>query len=149
MIKIYKSIVDGIFEQALENYPFECCGLLSSKTIDSVIDNSYPTKNSLIETNIAKSRRRFEMDSKDQISALKEIQQNELTLSGIYHSHPHSKSYFSSKDKELALIFGAPPYPNASYIVVSVKDNIIGEINSFKYDEPSKDFIEETIEIIK
>ena len=57
---------------------------------------------------------------------MKEIRAENLGMVGIYHSHPHSDAYPSAHDVKLAF------YPEASYIIISLKDRDGSRIRSFK-----------------
>ena len=93
MIKILKmqpthwqTMQDHVTEQA----PLEACGLLVGKK-DSV-------ESVLKVRNAAQSPVRFRMDPQEQYDALMWIEDNELDLIGIYHSHPSGPETVSATD---------------------------------------------------
>ncbi|MFZ1040700.1 MAG: M67 family metallopeptidase [Anaerolineales bacterium] len=74
--------------------PLEACGLLAGK-------NNQVEKVFLME-NQAKSRVKFRMDPKEQLQAFNWIDSNELSLIGIFHSHPAGPETVSATDIEEA-----------------------------------------------
>lgn len=73
-----------------EQAPLEACGLLAGKK-DSV-------ETVLKVRNAAQSQVRFRMDPQEQYNALMWIEDNDLDLVGIYHSHPSGPETVSATD---------------------------------------------------
>ncbi len=73
-----------------EQAPLEACGLLVGKK-DSV-------ERVLKVRNAAQSPVRFRMDSQEQYEALMWIEDHDLDLVGIYHSHPSGPETVSATD---------------------------------------------------
>lgn len=80
-------------------------------------------------TNADKSAQTFFMDPKEQFKVMKEIRNLGLKMTGIYHSHPHTDAYPSAHDVELAY------YPEALYVIVSIKDKDNPSIRAFEIIE--------------
>lgn len=116
-----KDLVKKITEQCQREFPNEACGILAGK--DGEIKKVYAM------TNAKPSPENYEMDSKEQLKVMKEIRNLGLEMIGIYHSHVASQAYPSSHDVELAF------YPEASYVIVSLKDKDNPTIRSFKIIE--------------
>jgi proteasome lid subunit RPN8/RPN11 len=70
--------------------PLEACGLLAGKN-DQV-------EKVLLVRNQAQSPERFVMDPYEQLQAFEWIDSNELTLLGIFHSHPEGPETVSATD---------------------------------------------------
>ena len=70
--------------------PEEACGLVASDGQDS--KEVYPITNELHSTT------RFRMDPVEQIEAIMDIEQRQLILAGIFHSHPKGPSQPSARD---------------------------------------------------
>jgi proteasome lid subunit RPN8/RPN11 len=85
--------------------PEEACGLLAGagETVRAI----FPV------TNRAHSPSRFEMDPKEQLKVFNLIEESQLTLLGIYHSHPTGPAYPSETDITSFL------YPGVAYIIWS------------------------------
>jgi len=118
-LKIKKSDYNLIVNTAVENYPFECCGILAGK--NNIVEKFYKMKNVSDKPEIC-----YFMDPKEQINVMKEIRISDMELLAIYHSHINVKAYPSKRDIELAF------YPDAFYIIVSVFDKKFQEMNIFK-----------------
>jgi len=108
-----------IIEHAKREAPNEACGILAGTAGEKKeVKKIYQMKNN------DRSAATFFMDPKEQLKVMKEIRNSGLSMIGIYHSHLESESYPSSHDVKLAF------YPEASYVIVSIKDNPV--IRSFK-----------------
>jgi len=118
MIKIPSSIHKEMVEHARMDFPLECCGILGGKGDD--ISQIYRM------TNTDSSRVSYLMDPKEQIMVFKEMRNLGLELKAIYHSHPNHPAYPSMTDVNLAY------YPEAVYIIISIKDNGDHEMRGFR-----------------
>ena len=118
MIIIRKNLKEAIVEQCRREFPNEACGILAGKA--QRVEKIYEM------TNAEKSSEIFFMDAKEQLKVMKEIRTLGLEMVAIYHSHVASQAYPSSHDVELAF------YPEASYVIVSLKDKASPSVRSFK-----------------
>lgn len=121
MIYISKDLVRQIIEHSKKEFPNEACGILAGKKGN--VQNVYEM------TNTDKSPQAFFMDAKEQLRVMKEIRNRGEEMFGIYHSHVASEAYPSSHDVELAL------YPEASYLIISLKDKKNPSVRSFRIVE--------------
>lgn len=81
-------------------------------------------------TNASQSPRdSYFMDPREQFKVMKDIRKEGLEMIGIYHSHPGSEAYPSAKDIELAF------YPEAAYVIVSLKSGGAPELRAFRVIE--------------
>ncbi|MDP9300996.1 MAG: M67 family metallopeptidase [Actinomycetota bacterium] len=101
---LFKEIV----EQALREYPNECCGLVAAEA-------GIPVKVFLM-TNADASPATYRLDGREQLKVFDELDEHGWDLWSIYHSHTHSEAYPSETDTRLAF------YPEARYMVVSLAD---------------------------
>lgn len=121
MIIFKKGMQDTLIEHSKTEFPNEACGILSGK--NNKVEKIYRM------TNSDRSGKAFFMDPKEQLSVMKEIRNLNLEMIGIYHSHSETEAYPSSHDIELAY------YPEASYVIVSIKEKSKPQIKSFKIVE--------------
>jgi [CysO sulfur-carrier protein]-S-L-cysteine hydrolase len=119
-IKIPRSIVDEIIDQARAEHPRECCGLLGGS--DSCARNRYPLENRSPEP-----ERRYFAAPEDLFGAMRRMRDAREELVVIYHSHPRGPSYPSQTDIELAF------YPEAVYLIVALEPQT--EMRAFQIDE--------------
>ena len=93
-------------DQVNHHLPAEACGLLAG-TKDQV-SQIYPV------TNILQSPVRYRMDPQEQLRAFQDIEEADLEMLGIYHSHPNGPDKPSPTDIAEAY------YPRAVYLIWSL-----------------------------
>lgn len=96
-----------------EVYPSEACGILAGK--DGRVHKVYRM------TNAENSAVSYLMDSREQLAVMKELSNQGLDITAIYHSHPYADALPSPKDIDLAF------YDDPFYVIVSLahKDPLI------------------------
>jgi proteasome lid subunit RPN8/RPN11 len=135
-LRITKETYSIIKNDALSAYPHECCGFLFGKETDEyrIITHALPVVNSQQEN----KNRRFEIASTDYMKAEQFADENQLTLLGVYHSHPDHPAIPSEHDLKQAL-------PFFSYIIVSVRKGHLDKMLSWRLNDKGK-FAEEKME---
>lgn len=121
MLTLSREFLEQIIAQAKLELPNEACGILAGR--DSRVEKVYAM------VNAQKSPENFFMDAKEQLKVTKEIRNFGLEMVGIYHSHPLSPAYPSAHDVEMAF------YPEASYLILSLKDKTRPQARSFRISE--------------
>ena len=128
---------------ARELDPFECCGLLGGK--DGTAVRLYRITNSVAkdaqavrifdEANVkqldhlSESNRAevaYFMEPKEMLAAFKDMREQQLELTVIYHSHTHSPAYPSTTDIGLAY------YPEAAYAIISLENKTKPDIRAYR-----------------
>jgi proteasome lid subunit RPN8/RPN11 len=107
-MRIPRRIYDEMLEQAREEAPNECCGLIGGRNGEAV--TLYRAKNS------EASPLRYNLDPQDQFRIMSEMDEKGEELAAIYHSHTASPAYPSQTDINLAA------YPDALYLIVSLAE---------------------------
>jgi [CysO sulfur-carrier protein]-S-L-cysteine hydrolase len=108
-MRIPRSIYEEMLEQAREEAPNECCGILGGKDGDAT--TLYRA------TNAEHSPLRYTLDPNDLFRiTFREIPENDEEMLAIYHSHTGSPAYPSQTDINLAT------YPDAVYLILSLAD---------------------------
>jgi proteasome lid subunit RPN8/RPN11 len=107
-MRIPRRIYDEMLEQAREEAPNECCGLIGGRNGEAV--SLYRAKNS------EASPLRYNLDPQDQFRIMSEMDDRGEELAAIYHSHTASPAYPSQTDINLAA------YPDAVYLIVSLAE---------------------------
>ena len=135
MIHIEDVALEGMFEDAIHGFPFECCGFLfgnEDENMRSIISISRVT-------NISKEdqRRRFSISSTDYLQAENYADEKNLSLLGIYHSHPNHPALPSETDR-----LSAQPF--FSYVIISIINKKISHVRSWRLNEQNQ-FDEELI----
>lgn len=121
MLRLKKELLAQIIKQCIKELPDEACGILAGR--EGVVEKVYEM------TNADKSPASYLMEPREQLRVIKEIRNSGLEMAGIYHSHVASAAYPSSHDVELAF------YPDASYVIVSLKDRDNPDVRSFRIKE--------------
>ena len=152
MLTICQKILDEIVQYAIKHYPDESCGLLIGEKENSSVTEFVPCRNiynemhaKYPETYPREAKTAYLIDPKEQQKYFDETEKNGMAVKAIYHSHTDHDAYFSAEDKLVAAPWGEPMYPGISYLVVSIWNRKLKEINEFYWDEKSKDFIQKKI----
>jgi [CysO sulfur-carrier protein]-S-L-cysteine hydrolase len=105
-MRIARSMVDQIVAQARDEAPNECVGIIGARDGRGV--TVFPVRNA------AASPLRYEIDPKEQLRVFEALDDAELEIGAIYHSHTRSAPEPSQTDINLAF------YPDALYVIVGV-----------------------------
>lgn len=97
---------EEMVEHARSEAPNEACGMIASRDGEAV--KLYRA------TNAAHSPLRYEIDGAEQYRIQMEIEDSDLELGAIYHSHTRTEPYPSLTDINLAF------YPEALYVIVGL-----------------------------
>ena len=148
MSPLEKEQLDQIHLHAVEEYPYECCGIVVGNlddNRDNVVYRCENIQNKLHE----KDPENFTRDARTayNISALKlqkllsEASSKGWVFKVLYHSHPEHDAYFSEEDTRMALFDGETPiYPGTQYLVVSVYSEIVRDQALFGWNSETKTF---------
>jgi proteasome lid subunit RPN8/RPN11 len=117
MVQIAQAVHDEMVAHALEERPFEGCGVLAGS--DGAITASYRTLNAADLCGV-----RYEIDGKAFLRVNREIDDADLDLLGIYHSHPFTRAYPSATDVGQA-------WEGLFYVIVSLTDFLAPEVRAF------------------
>lgn len=125
-----------MIKNAVKAFPMECCGFIMGHENDG---------NPIVKMAVAVSNsagpdkyRYFLISSKNYIAAEKIAERNQLSLLGIYHSHPNQAPLPSISDIQFAL-------PNFFYVILSVRAHEVTEIKCWQLDE-NEQFCEKMLE---
>jgi proteasome lid subunit RPN8/RPN11 len=110
---IARALIDELIAHAHEEAPNECCGLVAveaghnSRTARAVRVHA--------TVNTAASPLKFEVDGRELLELLAEIEEDGLELGAIYHSHTRTHPYPSQTD-----INFAANWPGVEWIIVGL-----------------------------
>ncbi len=105
-MRISQELFDEMVAHAVADAPNECCGMIASRDGDAVTVHR--------ATNAAASPLRYEIDGAEQYRIQMAIDDADLDLGAIYHSHTRSEPVPSQTDINLAF------YPEALYVIVGL-----------------------------
>lgn len=144
-----KQMLEKIFEQAKQEYPHECCGMIfgpkdGDPELTTVrpcvnVQNEYHEKDSVNFPRTAATA--YFIAPLELLKIQKELRETNQEIRIIYHSHINVGAYFSEEDVRMAAPEGEVAYPGVQYLVVSVKDGKIDDHNMFYWDEKKKEFL--------
>ena len=134
--------------QAVAEYPAECCGVVLVRG-DAPADRLLlPCRNMQDELH-AKDPARYPRDARTayyidprDLLAIGRREAEGYRVATIYHSHIDVGAYFSETDRKNALVDGQPAYPEAAYVVMSVVERKLVDVNAFAWDAARADFVE-------
>ena len=153
MLKISKTELDRIYAQARAEHPAECCGLLTVGP-EGGASVAHPCVN--IQDRLhAEDPQQYPRDAriayfiepKELLTIITRAEGSGGAVSGFYHSHIDCDAYFSDEDKERALTWDEPAYPDAIHLVVSVFEDEVRGHKAFAWNAESADFEEVQIDI--
>jgi proteasome lid subunit RPN8/RPN11 len=105
-MRISPELFDEMVAHAIQDAPNECCGMIATRGGEAVTVHR--------ATNTAASPLRYEIDGAEQYRIQMAIEDADLELGAIYHSHTRSEPYPSQTDINLAF------YPEALYVIVGL-----------------------------
>jgi [CysO sulfur-carrier protein]-S-L-cysteine hydrolase len=108
MFAIDRQSYDVLVAHARAEYPNEACALLSGR--DGTVEKVYALPNAEASPTF------YVVEPKAPLHAMNEIDELDLDLVGIFHSHTFTEAYPSRTDIELAA------YPDAAYLILSLAD---------------------------
>lgn len=121
MLFIQNEIAKKLRSHAKSEYPRECCGIILGKRTEE-----RKTAEKIIQTeNISGSRRYFQIDPLAVLKAELSAKQEQLEITGFYHSHPDCKAIPSEQDIT-GMIAGY------SYLIISIQGGECADMRSFE-----------------
>ena len=138
----------AIHAQALREYPHESCGVVVTRGAERRL---VPCRNIQEELHIKDpaqhprdARTAYYIDPQD-LLRLGRLEAEGFAVALIYHSHIDAGAYFSETDRRQALFGDEPMYPQAAYIVSSVRGETgpprIDATAAFGWDPARRDFL--------
>ena len=113
-MRISRQLLDEIVAHAREDAPNECCGMIAAQDGEAVRVHR--------AENTEASPLRFNIDGREILRVVDEIEVAGQQLGAIYHSHTRSEPYPSQTDIGFALVEGRgePWWPGTLYLIVGV-----------------------------
>jgi len=119
-LEIPEDLLSQIIEHARREYPLESCGILAGK--NGKIARVYSMENT------EKSSSSYLMGPEEQLKVFREVEEEGLELSAIYHSHPHSPAFPSQRDVDYAF------YPDSLILIISLMDRKAPQVGVFQIE---------------
>jgi len=145
--------MEAMVAQAEREYPHECCGFVIGdgdseevRPITNIQEQKHREDPAAFPRD---ARTAFLMEPKEHLAVLQEIDRRGLKLKAVYHSHPDHDAYFSATDRAQACSFdpSEPDYPDAVYIVMSIRSGKFARAAAFAWDAGAREFVETVLEV--
>jgi len=131
-LRLNSQVDAAIRAHGSETYPNECCGALIGR------DGNVTETLALPNTTEEGPRRRFMVRPQDYRAAEKRAGESGGELLGFYHSHPDHPARPSQYDLDHA-------WPFFSYVIVSVRDGVSGDMTAWRLREDRSAFDQEQL----
>ena len=129
--------LEAMKAHAQSTYPEECCGFLLG------VDSALRTIHRMLSASNANGesrRNRYNIDPMEFIRADEEARKSNLSLVGIYHSHPDAPARPSQFDLEHA-------WPWYTYIVLSVQSGVPKDVSAWVLSEDRSNFRQDDLRV--
>jgi [CysO sulfur-carrier protein]-S-L-cysteine hydrolase len=134
---------EAIRAQAVEEYPFESCGVILARGDERRLLRCRNAQNELHARDPVRyprdARTAYYIDPKD-LLRIGDLERQGFGVAVIYHSHVDAGAYFSETDRRQAVVGGEPAYPGAVYVVTSVVRGAVEAVAAFRWDAARRDF---------
>jgi [CysO sulfur-carrier protein]-S-L-cysteine hydrolase len=121
---ISRALLDELIAHARDEAPNECCGVVAVG--GSTPDGGSRATEVLRTVNVAASPLRFEVDGKELLATMDQIERGGGELGAIYHSHTRSAPYPSQTDINFAV-----NWPGVEWIIVGLAGGEQPEVRSY------------------
>jgi [CysO sulfur-carrier protein]-S-L-cysteine hydrolase len=127
---ISRALLDELIAHAREEAPNECCGVVAVDAERS--ESGQPARAAWVRraVNAAASPLRFEVDGRELLRAIDEIERSGTELGAIYHSHTRTAPYPSQTDLNFAV-----NWPGVEWIIVGLATDSAPEVRSYVIDD--------------
>ena len=139
-----KDVMEVIYNHALDEYPFECCGIVTGNSERQTVHLCENIQNRMHAEDPGRyprdARIAYTIESREFNRIISDAKKRGEEIVAFYHSHPEHEAYFSVEDMAAQTVFGEPEFPGALQIVVSVFDKKIYDIKCYMWDGSTRLF---------
>jgi len=162
MLRLPRTVYEGMAAHAVAEYPKECCGFLTgtddpAEPVDPVepeswrvhrcrnIQDELHEKDPAEHPRDARTAYAFSRTDMERLF-FGQFEPPGARVQGFYHSHPDAPAYFSEKDRMDALTGWLDPEPG--YLVLSVTRDGVSDIKMFRWVDDETGFEELPVELV-
>jgi proteasome lid subunit RPN8/RPN11 len=131
-------------DHALQEYPYECCGIITVVEDRQAVYPCTNIQNRLHAEDPSRyprdGRIAYTIDREEFDRIITESRQRGETVLAFYHSHPDHEAFFSQEDHAAQTALGEPEFPDALQVVISVESRQIRDTKVFRWDSASRTF---------
>jgi [CysO sulfur-carrier protein]-S-L-cysteine hydrolase len=128
-VEIAPDQIEQIVAHAREEAPNECCGVVAV-AVAQVGDDRARAMAVRRTHNVHASPKRFEIDGRDVLAAMREFEAEGWEIGAIYHSHTHTEPFPSQTDVNFAV-----NWPGVEWIIVGLADSAQADVRSYLIEE--------------
>jgi len=128
-VLISRALLDELIAHAREEAPNECCGVIAVDADRPQAAQPARAARVYRAVNAAASPLRFEVDGRELLRAIDEIEQRGSELGAIYHSHTRTAPYPSQTDVNFAA-----GWPGLEWVIVGLAGDGAPEVRSYVID---------------
>lgn len=143
-MKLNSKIIEEIYDHALQEYPYECCGIVTGGSDTQAVHKCENIQDSFhAEDPVrypADARIAYMIDRSVFDNIVSSAREQGEDIIAVYHSHPEHEAYFSEEDAAAQTVFGEPEFPDTVHVVVSVFDGKIHAVQCYKWDRRIRQF---------
>jgi proteasome lid subunit RPN8/RPN11 len=143
-MRINKKVIEEMYKHSLQEYPDECCGIVTGNEHSQVTHFCENIQNRLHagdpERHPRDARTAYVIDREEAEKIIASAKEQGKGVIAFYHSHVNHEAYFSVTDVEAQTVFGEPEFPDALHIVISVINKKIHDIKCFQWDREKQNF---------
>ena len=131
-----RTVLRQMEAQAESTYPEECCGLLVGIRDAALIriSRAEPSANMAAHQPGTDARRRFEVDPCLRLALMRELEESDESIVGLYHSHPDHSARPSRHDRDSIL------EPKLLWLITAVEEGKVGDTTAHLPDPEGRDF---------
>ncbi len=129
-MKIAPNLLDAVVAHALEDPKNEVCGVVAVAAAGAEEGGVTSAVEVHRAVNVHASPLKFEIDPSELLALYNTIDDQDLELGAIYHSHVRSAPYPSQTD-----ISFAANWPGVEWIIVGLKDGEAPEVRSYLIED--------------
>ncbi len=148
------SVLQEVYRHAEEGYPYEVCGVVIGRPGELSTYEVRRCRNIINEKHAEDpvryprdARTAYMIDGLDLLKIQREAEKKEMELVVFYHSHPDHDAYFSQTDRRDVMFGDTPAWPEARYLVVSVRESQVVNAKFFQWDPAQRDFVDSGVAI--
>lgn len=144
-MKINNEALEKIYKHGVDEYPEECCGIITGNIHNQTVHPCQNIQNRLHAKDPERyprdARTAYTVDRSEADRIYSEAKNNGEDILAFYHSHIDCDAFFSETDIAAQTVFGEPEFPEAIHIVISVINRKVQGIKYFKWNRDKGDFV--------
>lgn len=142
---ITKKTIEQISQHSLQEYPEECCGIVTGDEHSQTVHVCENIQNRMHAEDPERyprdARTAYVIEREEVEKIIASAKEQGVGVIAFYHSHINHEAYFSVTDVEAQTVFGEPEFPDALHIVISVMNKKIHDIKCFRWNREKQVFV--------